>query len=106
MTTARLWDQVAHLLQLAEGKEAVIGRTGHGTSSYLLVISDKVKGGLRGCFPSLADLERRDDPKVHVDHRRVYASILEGRLGGDTSMIIYSSGFADFGLFKRLGANT
>jgi uncharacterized protein (DUF1501 family) len=50
--------------------------TDHGTSSPLFVIGDRVRGGMVGRQPSLADLDSRGDLAVTTDFRSVYASIL------------------------------
>ncbi len=64
--------------------------TDHGAAAPLFLAGGKLKGGLVGAHPSLADLEA-DGLKVHTDFRRVYATVLsrwleiESRpiLGGD-----------------------
>ncbi len=50
-------------------------------------IGDNVKGGLYGQDPRINDLDSRGNAKVHVDHRSVYSSMLQGWLGGDDSAI-------------------
>jgi uncharacterized protein (DUF1501 family) len=54
--------------------------TGHGAASPVFVAGGKVKGGLIGAPPSLADLDA-DAPKPHTDFRSVYATVLEKWLG-------------------------
>lgn len=81
------------------------GGTDHGTSSCLLVIGDNVKGGFFGQFPRLDDLDSRGDPRVHVDHRSVYASVLRGWMGGDATAVLGAS-YPDLGLFARLPGAT
>jgi len=77
------------------------GGTDHGTSSCTLVIGDNVKGGFFGQFPRLDDLDSRGDPRVFVDYRSVYASVLNGWMGADTNAVLGGS-YPDLGLFARL----
>ena len=73
--------------------------TDHGNSSTSLVIGDNVHGGFYGQAPDLADLTSRGDPKVHVDFRSLYASVVAGWLDADPAGILGSS-FEDLGLFR------
>jgi uncharacterized protein (DUF1501 family) len=50
--------------------------TDHGVAGPMFVIGDDVKGGLKGTYPSLTDLDK-GDLKMSVDFRTVYASLLE-----------------------------
>ncbi len=50
--------------------------TDHGVAGPMFLIGDRVKGGLKGKYPSLTDLDK-GDLKMSVDFRQVYASILE-----------------------------
>jgi uncharacterized protein (DUF1501 family) len=54
--------------------------TDHGTAGPVFVAGGRVKGGLVGATPSLADLED-GDLKLGIDFRRVYATVLQGWLG-------------------------
>lgn len=62
--------------------------TDHGTAAPVLVIGDRVRGGLHGTQPSLTDLDTFGDPSPTVDFRSVYASVLEGWLGVDSTPIL------------------
>lgn len=75
------------------------GGTDHGTAAPLLVIGEKVKGGLYGAQPALDDLTSSGDLKVKVDYRSVYASVLDGWLAGGSSTILGGT-FPNLGLFK------
>ncbi len=55
--------------------------TDHGTAGNIFVAGAAVKGGMFGDQPSLTDLAM-DDLKYNVDFRSVYATVLEGALGG------------------------
>ncbi|MBX3312722.1 MAG: DUF1501 domain-containing protein [Actinobacteria bacterium] len=65
--------------------------TDHGTSAPLLVIGDRVRGGLHGQYPSLVDLDERGDLAVTTDFRSVYASVLARWLGGDPGTLLGGS---------------
>jgi uncharacterized protein (DUF1501 family) len=75
------------------------GGTDHGTSSVSLVIGDKVAGGMHGQAPRLDEPDSRGNPKVHVDHRSLYASILGRWLGADPTSVLGGS-YPDLGLFR------
>ncbi len=57
--------------------------TGHGSAAPLFLAGGKVKGGLVGAHPNLAELENGGQ-KFHTDFRRVYATVLESWLGLDS----------------------
>ncbi len=59
--------------------ENASGGTDHGTAGPAFLLGDRVRAGLHGAYPDLADLED-GDPRHAVDFRRVYASVLEGWL--------------------------
>ncbi|MBN9121252.1 MAG: DUF1501 domain-containing protein, partial [Planctomycetes bacterium] len=61
--------------------------TDHGAASCLFVAGPSVKGGVVGEHPSLSDLEQ-DDLKFHTDFRRVYATLLDGWLGCDSTSVL------------------
>ena len=56
----------------------------------IFVIGNKVKGGIYGRQPSLAvtDLDDSGNAKFNVDFRSVYATILDGWLGGDSKTLL------------------
>jgi uncharacterized protein (DUF1501 family) len=54
--------------------------TGHGAAAPVFLAGGRVKGGLIGQHPSLADLDN-DALKPHTDFRSVYATALEAWLG-------------------------
>lgn len=55
------------------------GGTDHGTAGPMFLIGPRVKPGLHGAAPSLADLDK-GNLKFSVDFRQVYAAILERHL--------------------------
>lgn len=75
------------------------GGTDHGTAAPHLVIGSKVKGGLHGAQPSLADLDSRGDLKVSVDFRSYYASVVDGWLAGGSGTVL-GGAYEDLGLFR------
>lgn len=54
--------------------------TGHGTAAPVFVIGASVNGGLYGKAPSLPD-DHHEDMAHDVEHREVYATLLENWLG-------------------------
>ncbi len=61
--------------------------TDHGTAAPLFVMGGRVKGGLKGAHPSLADLDQ-GDLKHHTDFRQVYATVLERWLNADARAVL------------------
>ena len=54
--------------------------TGHGAAAPVFLVGGRLKGGFVGKRPSLMHLEN-GAPKVHIDFRRVYATVLDRWLG-------------------------
>lgn len=73
--------------------------TDHGTSNNHFVIGKGVKGGLYGAQPSLAGLQQWDRMPFNVDFRSLYASVLDGWMGGGSSTVLGGS-YTNLGLFK------
>jgi len=73
--------------------------TDHGTANNHFVIGSGVRGGLYGAQPSLAGLQRWDRPGFTVDFRSMYASVLDGWLGGGSSTVMGAT-YASLGLFE------
>ncbi len=61
--------------------------TGHGAAAPVFIVGGRVRGGLIGKPPSLADLDG-DAPKHHTDYRRLYATVLSRWLGFDSKTIL------------------
>jgi len=72
--------------------------TDHGTANNHFVIGAGVKGGLYGAQPSLAGIQRWDRVGFEVDFRSMYASVLDGWLGGGSSTVLGGT-FPNLGLF-------
>jgi uncharacterized protein (DUF1501 family) len=65
--------------------------TDHGTSAPMLLIGDRVAGGLHGEHPDLSPRsisEEWDRMEHTVDFRRVYATVLDQWLGGGSSTVL------------------
>ena len=70
--------------------------TDHGAANTLLAIGAQVRGGFYGQLPSLTSLDQRGNMKPTVDYRSVYATVLDGWLGGDSNQIL-GGGYEDLG---------
>ncbi|MDO8363848.1 MAG: DUF1501 domain-containing protein [Actinomycetota bacterium] len=73
--------------------------TDHGTVNNHFVIGQAVKGGLYGAQPSLAGLDRWDRMDHNVDFRSMYASVLDGWMGGGASTVL-GGNYPNLGLFR------
>jgi len=74
--------------------------TDHGTVNNHFVIGQGVKGGLYGAQASLAGLERWDRMTFNTDFRSMYASVLDGWMGGGSSTVL-GANYPNLGLFKQ-----
>ena len=63
------------------------GGTDHGAAGPMFVVGDKVRGGLYGSYPSLADLDD-GDLKHTTDFRAVYATLLDKWLAADADKVL------------------
>ncbi|MDA7977288.1 MAG: DUF1501 domain-containing protein [Pirellulales bacterium] len=61
--------------------------TDHGTAAPMFLAGAPVQSGAIGAHPSLIDLQA-GDLKFHTDFRSVYAGVLDGWLGCDSSSIL------------------
>jgi uncharacterized protein (DUF1501 family) len=61
--------------------------TDHGAGSCLFVAGPAARGGLVGKHPSLKDLDF-GNLRFHTDFRRVYATLLDGWLGCDSTAVL------------------
>ncbi|HEY6981952.1 DUF1501 domain-containing protein [Reyranella sp.] len=83
MLAASLWNDVVVMTYSEFGRRArqnASGGTDHGTAAPHFVMGGKVKGGLHGAYPSLADLQD-GDLKHTVDFRNVYSTVAQGCWG-------------------------
>lgn len=74
--------------------------TDHGTAAPMLVLGNRVRGGLHGEHPSLTKLDDNSDLIYTVDFRSVYATILEDWLSADSQTILGKK-FEKLGLIVR-----
>lgn len=63
------------------------GGTDHGTANTSFVIGSNVRGGLYGQMPSLVNLDSNGRMLPQVDFRSMYATLLDGWLGGAGSIV-------------------
>lgn len=70
--------------------ENASGGTDHGAAAPMFLIGKRVKGGIHGKLPNLNDLQD-GDLKFDVDFRSVYATTLDGWLGGDSGVVLGQS---------------
>ena len=61
-------------------RENGAGGTDHGTAGPMLLVGDRVAGGVRGAMPSLTTLDGNGNLAVRVDFRSVYATVLQSWL--------------------------
>jgi uncharacterized protein (DUF1501 family) len=76
--------------------------TDHGTAGPVFLVGSRVKAGMLGVAPSLADLDD-GDLRMTVDFRRVYAAILESWLGV-TARDALGGEFGPLSLFRVSGS--
>ena len=82
------------------------GGTDHGTANVQFVIGDRVKGGLYGTAPSLLKtngqpLAQWDRMVATTDFRQLYATMIDGVLGGGSSTVLQGT-FDKLDLFKPI----
>ena len=61
--------------------------TDHGTANVMFLAGGKVKAGIHGGLPDLADLDD-GDLKFKTDFRSVYATVLKGWFGADAKKVL------------------
>ncbi|MBK5963391.1 hypothetical protein CCR95_04615 [Thiocystis minor] len=64
------------------------GGTDHGTASVQFVLGGRVKGGLHGTAPNLADLDGNGNPRHTLDFRSLYATVLERWWGMESQAVL------------------
>jgi uncharacterized protein (DUF1501 family) len=68
-------------------KENGSGGTDHGVAAPMLLLGNKVKGGLYGKHPSLTDLDA-GDLKFTTDFRSVYGTVIDRWFGSDHAPVL------------------
>jgi uncharacterized protein (DUF1501 family) len=66
--------------------------TDHGAGGIAWVQGTRAAGGMLTDYPSLTDLDDRQNLKVTVDFRQVYTSLIEQWLGTDPNAVIPNAG--------------
>ncbi|HYD04662.1 MAG TPA: DUF1501 domain-containing protein [Reyranella sp.] len=88
MIAAGRWDDVLVLTYSEFGRRAkqnASGGTDHGAAAAHFAMGGKVKGGLHGVYPSLADLQD-GDLRHAIDFRDVYSTVARGCWGQPVSL--------------------
>lgn len=67
--------------------ENASGGTDHGAAAPMFVVGSRVKGGIYGPIPDLADLQD-GDVRFKIDFRQVYATALDQWMGGDSTVVL------------------
>lgn len=83
LIAADLWKNVTVLTYSEFGRRArqnASGGTDHGTAAPHFVMGGRVRGGLHGTYPSLADLQD-GDLRYSVDFRTVFSTMAQGCWG-------------------------
>ena len=83
LIAGNLWNNVALMTYSEFGRRVrqnASGGTDHGTAASHFVMGGKIKGGLHGPHPSLADLQD-GDLKYAVDFRNLYSTLAKGCWG-------------------------
>jgi uncharacterized protein (DUF1501 family) len=65
--------------------------TDHGSAAPMFLVGGKLKGGMIGPHPDLAQREGAGGVMHHTDFRRVYATLLDRWLGWDSRPILGGS---------------
>ncbi len=73
--------------------------TDHGAANLMFVVGNRVKGGHYGDIPSLTELDPGDNLAYEVDFRRVYASMIDGWLGYNSTRELLNGDFKTFDMF-------
>lgn len=75
------------------------GGTDHGTATPMYIFGEKVKAGLYGAHPNLADLDSNGDLKMTTDFRRVYATMMREWMGFSGTSTVLRGDFETLGVF-------
>jgi uncharacterized protein (DUF1501 family) len=85
------WDDAMVLTYAEFGRrprENQSGGTDHGTASAHFAMGGRVKGGLYGEMPNLANLSVDGNPSFAIDFRSVYATVLDNWWGVPSSTVL------------------
>ncbi len=93
-------DRVVTLVYSEFGRRAAQNSNGndagtdHGAGGALLLLGNRVVGGVHGAMPRLDQLDATGNLAVTTDFRTVYAAVIDDLLGGDHSVILPGAPFA------------
>jgi len=79
--------------------------TDHGTSSHVMLLGRRAKGGLYGDPPPLNRLDERGDFQVTRDFRDVYATVVQDVLGVSAEPVL-GQGYSTLDIFGAAGPST
>ena len=77
------------------------GGTDHGAGGGVMVIGNRVNGGIRSEFPGLTSLDEDDNLKVTTEFRTVYASLLEDWIGVEAGRVLPKMDASRLPLIRR-----
>jgi len=83
--------------QNANGADA---GTDHGRGGLMLLLGDRVAGGVHGRMPRLDALDATGSLAVTTDFRTVYAAVIDDFLGGDHTAVLPGAPFAKLPLIQ------
>lgn len=69
-------------------EENASGGTDHGAGGPVMLVGKRVRGGLHGSPPNLADLDNVGDPRFGIDFRDVYAAVLRDWFNLDPEAVL------------------
>jgi len=101
------WSGAVSLMTFSEfGRRVKANNSGtdHGTASALLVIGDKVKGGMVTEAPSLTNLDRNGNLVMTTDYRSVYSTVISDWLQGDPEAVL-GAAYPNLSLFSAAPTN-
>ncbi len=93
-------DRVVTLVYSEFGRRAAQNSSGsdagtdHGAGGVMLLLGNRVVGGVHGAMPRLDQLDATGNLAVTTDFRTVYAAVIDDLLGGDHAAILPGAPFA------------
>jgi uncharacterized protein (DUF1501 family) len=93
-------DRVLTMVYSEFGRRAAQNATGadagtdHGAGGLMLLLGDRVVGGVHGRMPRLDQLDATGSLAVTTDFRTVYAALIDDFLGGDHTAVLPGAPFA------------
>ena len=78
----------------AQNASGLDAGTDHGMGGGMLLLGDRVVGGMHGQLPRLDQLDATGSLAVTTDFRTVYAALIDDFLGGDHGAVLPGAPFA------------